>query len=615
MATPGIGQRQYSFGEFTLDVDGGALRKGSDEVRLRRQSFEVLRYLLEHHGRLVSKKELLDSVWGDTVVTDGSLTQCVIDVRRAIGDDARQTIRTLPRRGYVFAAPVIESPSSHDAIAPSQSAGRDTRGSWPLAAGAVLLLAAAAAWWLLPFDSPAETDQASRLDHIAVLPFADMSEAGDHGYFSDGIAEEILNLLAESPDLHVIARTSSFTFRGEDADIATIAEKLGVAHVLQGSVRRSDNRLRITSQLIETATSTEVWSDSYEREVGDVLVLQSEIAAAVAVALKATLSVDAVTPPAESANAEAYERYLQGRLFHNRRAQGDAERAEEYFRQALEIDATYGRAWAGLAGVYFVRMAEDNSEKVATLAAWKEAVEQALRYAPEDPEVQLRAAHFYWNNGQRDTARKHVRQATVLDPNNPLVLAAWAGSNVFHGRLDEAIARQRQVVALDPLGAIEQRNLAVMLAGAGRYDEALSHEQKALDLNPAYRPEFERLVSAIFTAQGRFEEALEIVRRWPAGGNRDRGLGLIYHGLGRSSEATAALENLTAGTDADAAFAAAEVYGYRGELDEAFKWLHTCLDRANPYGREAWMTEARLSPFLVTLHDDPRWEKTLVHSH
>src|SRR5690606_25264877 len=195
MATPGIGQRQYSFGEFTLDVDGGALRKGSDEVTLRRQSFEVLRYLLEHHGRLVSKKELLDSVWGDTVVTDGSLTQCVIDVRRAIGDDARQTIRTLPRRGYVFAAPVIESPSSHDAIAPSQSAGRDTRGSWPLAAGTVLLLAAAAAWWLLPFDSPAETDQASRLDHIAVLPFADMSEAGDHGYFSDGIAEEILNLL------------------------------------------------------------------------------------------------------------------------------------------------------------------------------------------------------------------------------------------------------------------------------------------------------------------------------------------------------------------------------------------------------------------------------------
>src|SRR5690606_17469070 len=150
-------------------------------------------------------------VWGDTVVTDGSLTQCMIDVRRAIGDDARQTIRTLPRRGYVFAAPVIESsPSTHDAIAPPQPAARDKRGPWPLAAGTVLLLAAAAAWWLLPFDSPAETDQASRLNHIAVLPFADMSEAGDHGYFSDGIAEEILNLLADSPDLHVIARTSSF---------------------------------------------------------------------------------------------------------------------------------------------------------------------------------------------------------------------------------------------------------------------------------------------------------------------------------------------------------------------------------------------------------------------
>lgn len=614
MATPGTGQRQYSFGEFTLDVDGGALRKGSDEVRLRRQSFEVLHYLLEHHGRLVSKKELLDSVWGDTVVTDGSLTQCMIDVRRAIGDDARQTIRTLPRRGYVFAAPVTESPSSHDAIAPSRPARRDTRGPWPLAAGAVLLLAAAVVWWLLPFDSPAETDQAPRLNHIAVLPFADMSEGGDHGYFSDGIAEEILNLLAESPDLHVIARTSSFSFRGEDADIATIADKLGVAHVLQGSVRRSDNRLRITSQLIETANSTEVWSDTYEREVGDLLVLQSEIAAAVAVALKATLSVDAVMTPAEPANARAYERYLQGRLFHNRRGPGDSARAEEYFREAVEIDPNYGRAWAGLSGVYFVRMA-DGGENVGTLAAWQEAVEQALRHAPEDPEVQLRAARFYWNNGHRDTARKHVRQATVLDPNNPMVLAAWAGSNVFHGRLDEAIARQRQVVALDPLSSIEQRNLAAMLAGAGRFEEALLHEQKALDLSPAYRPEFERQVSGIFTAQGHFEEALDIVRRWPAGENQDRGLALVYHGLGRSSDANAALGKLTARADAGAAFAAAEVYGYRKEPDEAFKWLVTCLQRANHYARDRHATEARLSPFLVTLRDDPRWEETLVHSH
>jgi TolB-like protein/DNA-binding winged helix-turn-helix (wHTH) protein/thioredoxin-like negative regulator of GroEL len=614
MATLDIGQRQYAFGEFTLDVARGALRRGGNDVKLRRQSFEVLRYLVEHQGRLVTKRELLDSVWGGTVVTDGSLTQCLIDVRRALGDQARQTIRTMPRRGYIFEAPVAKPEASAGAAVPSAQIARNAGGHrWPLAAGGLLLLAAAAAWWLLPFDSPADTGLPARPNSIAVLPFEDMSETQNHSYLSEGISEEILNLLADSPDLHVIARTSSFSFRDQNADIATIADKLGVAYVLQGSVRRSDDRLRIASQLIDAGTSTEVWSEGYDRELGDVLVLQSEIAAAVAGALQVTLSLAPTSPRPGPEIAEAHERFLQGRLFHNRRATGDIQRAEEYFRQALDIDPTYGRAWAGLAGTYFVRVAGEGAADAATAAAWQNAVEQALRYAPHDAEAQMRAAQFYWRRGEDDTAMAHMRQATILGPQNPLILSSWAGIRVFQGRLDEALARQRRAVALDPLGAIGHGNLAGTLAGVGLFEEALAEERKALDLNPSDRPDFERAVAAIFIAERRFDEALEIARHWPAGADRSRALALIYHASGRSEDADAALRRLLA--DDGAALGAAEVYAYRGGVDEAFRQLEIALEAAPAHDRGKQVRDARLSPFLVTLRDDPRWQRMLAYWH
>lgn len=610
MATLDTGQRQYCFGEFTLDVARGALRRGSDEVKLRRQSFEVLRYLVERPGRLVTKAELLDSVWGETVVTDGSLTQCLIDVRRVLGDEARQTIRTIPRRGYVFEAPVTESALSPGrAIHASRPARRADR--WPVAAGAVLLLAAAMAWWLLSFDSPAGNRFAARANYIAVLPFDDMSEAQDHRYFSDGISEEILNLLAQSPDLHVIARTSSFSFRGQNVDIATIAEQLNVSYLLQGSVRRSDNRVRITAQLIDTATSTEVWSDTYDRELGDVLMLQSEIAAAVAIALQATLALDRVTGHAGPANQEAYEAFLQGRFFHNRRAEGDIQRAEEYFRRALGIDPAYGRAWAGLAGIYFVRLAGNDDASGDTAAAWQTAVEQALRYAPEDSEVELRAAQYYWVNGDAERADGHLRKATLLGRNNPLVMSALAGISAHHGRLEEAITRQRQAVDLNPLAAINHGNLASMLAAAGRFEEALAEERKALDLNPSYRKSFEWSVAAIFIAQGRFEEALEIVQDWKPDHDRDRNLAMIYHGLGRSGDANAALDRLLERPGPSAALSIAEVYAYFGDVSKSFRWLEAGLDGNREWDRYMRVHDARISPFLIVLRDDARWEQIL----
>lgn len=226
-----------------------------------------------------------------TLATDrGSLTQCLIDIRKAINDSSRRANRTVPRRGYVFEVPVTEGSSPEPVPHDAPVAPRWSRWWLPI----LLLLAAIAAGWFA-FQQfgrsvePIEAAVSMPARSIAVLPFADMSEQGDHEYFGDGIAEEILHLLTKIPELHVVARTSSFSFKGQDPDIATIASKLNVAWILEGSVRRADNQVRVTAQLVNASNGIHAWSQNYDRELGDMLGLQTEIANAVADSLKVAL--------------------------------------------------------------------------------------------------------------------------------------------------------------------------------------------------------------------------------------------------------------------------------------------------------------------------------------
>ena len=210
-----------------------------------------------------------------------------------------------------------------------------------------------------------------------------MSPEGDQEYFSDGLSEEILDLLAQSPALRVIARTSSFSFKGQSADIATIADRLHVTHVLEGSVRKSGDRIRITAQLVDGATSAHVWSETYDREMSDVFAVQTDIAASVAESLQVTLTGDARPRPGETNSTQAFERYLQGRYFFNRRGVSDLERARIYFEQAVQIDPGDARAWAGLAGVYYVARDANQPMPAGDWEKWHEAVERADSARPE----------------------------------------------------------------------------------------------------------------------------------------------------------------------------------------------------------------------------------------
>jgi TolB-like protein/DNA-binding winged helix-turn-helix (wHTH) protein/Tfp pilus assembly protein PilF len=625
-----VANRNYSFGDFTLDLKRGALLRGGADVKLRPKSFEVLRLLIERHGQLVSKEELYDAIWGHAVVTDGAVGQCLIDVRRAIGDDSQRVIRTVPRRGYIFDSPVTESES---VVAPAVNGAAPVfapvptplpasslqRHLLPLVLATLVLLASGIWWSITTRDGDAavsrqtSASQAPR-NSIAVLPFIDLSPEQDQEFFSDGISEEILNLLAQAPELQVIARTSSFSFKGRNADIAEIAARLNVAHVLEGSVRKSGNRLRITAQLVDATNSAHLWSETYDRELKDAFAVQSEIAARVAEALKVTLLDKKIAARAATPNPDAHQRFLQARFFYNRRAPGDVEKAKGYYEQALRIDPGYARAWAGLSGVYGVQLSTGDISKAAGVAKRLEAAQRALALDPNLPEAHIRAAWHYFDVGDRVRAGEHARTAYALDPDDPLVLNHVANMRAWEGRLDETIELFRRIATLDPVSSISHNVLASYLMAAGRYDQARAERLKELELNPAAKPYIDIDLAEILILQHRFAEARELIAPWPEGDDRNQGLAIIEYALGDNASAEIALQKLTQSSDPGPAVRLAQVHAQRGDLDEAFRWMETARVRLGPdvwVSKEwEWAWKMRFSPFLRPLHGDPRWKKT-----
>jgi TolB-like protein/DNA-binding winged helix-turn-helix (wHTH) protein len=381
-----VAHEGYAFGQFVLDLDRGMLLGPQGEIGLRPKSFHVLEYLVEHHGRLVTSQALLEAVWGQTVVTQDSLTQCIVEIRRVLGDDGRHLVRTIPRRGYMLDAPVTRLAATDGtapvatASAPGGQVGESAPATdAPRRARLMLVLVAAVLVaglvWLVQREAPVGGGTGVAVpvlpNSVAVLPFVDMSAEQDQEYFGDGIAEEILNLLAQVPALKVIARTSSFSFKGRPVDIAEIAARLGVAHVLEGSVRRSGDRVRITAQLIGTHDSTHLWSESYDRELGDLIDVQTEIAAAVASVLEQELLAARAPERGRPRDPAAYDYFLRARFLFNRRDPGDLDSAREQFEAALRLDPEYAPAWAGLAGVYNVQIVrrEGNSSEAGLVAS------------------------------------------------------------------------------------------------------------------------------------------------------------------------------------------------------------------------------------------------------
>jgi TolB-like protein/DNA-binding winged helix-turn-helix (wHTH) protein/Flp pilus assembly protein TadD len=602
----------YEFGEFRLDALRRVLssRVGAEPVQVTGKVFDTLLYFVERAGQVLDKRTLMSAIWPDVVVEEGNLTQTIHTLRRVLGErpDEHRFIVTVPGRGYRFVADVTTTTLQEE----PRTATRK-----PLVAGTALIAIALAGIAFFLLTGPQNERRSAAADaakpSIAVLPFVDMSETQDQAYFAEGLSEEILNLLAQSTTLQVTARTSSFSFKERTVDVPTIAGKLNVTHVLEGSVRKVGNRVRITAQLVHGATSVHSWSQTYDRDLTDIFGVQDEIAAAVAEALHAQLTGARTPGSGQTRNTQAFERYLQGKYFFNRRGEADVARAREYFQQALQIDPAYARAWAGLAGVYYLA---PRPMSQSTFDAWDEAVSRALQLGPNLPESHVRAAQYYWRLGDFRTSEQHCKRAIALNPSDPLVLSVSAGKAFRAGHWSEGISLQLRAVAVDPLSATSRANLGAFLAAVGEWEEARLEIEKARELSPTL-PKIDSDIARVLILQQRFDDALVAIGRMPAGALRDQATALAYRAPGQRSAADAALSRLIALPDAgpEIELAIAEVHAFRGEHDEALERIARVL--AQP-GRDAartqkWVREEMvLSPFLRILQADARWNSLLA---
>lgn len=591
---------------------------GGDE-QVDPKVLEVLVALARRPGEYVTREVLIDEVWPDRVVTDNVLSRCIYQLRkhlvRAGGSrNYKALIQTLPKRGYRLDAEVLPGGPAVDAFPKPRAASR--RGVALLAT----LVVVVTAWWALDGAREGAVPEAGLQApvSIAVLPFADLSAEGDQEYFADGISDELIIVLSKRPGLRVTARSSSFWFKGQNADIATVAEKLDVNYVLEGSVRRAEDRVRITAQLVDATDSLTLWSETFDREFGDVFAIQDEIASAVAENLEPALRGNDTGRAAPTPDPEAYALNLHARFLFNRRLPGDMEHAESYYRRALEIDPDYAAAWAGLAGVYYIQAAYGEREVSEGLVLARTAAERAVALDATLADARARLGRVLEVIGEREAAAAHMAEALEFGHNSPLVLSMQAGYAWARGDFEEAVDLNRRAAAYDPLNAVIRDNLANNLMSAGRLEEAEREIRVILELRPeADSSSHEnQLLANVLILRRRPLEALALIAKLPEGWAHDRALALIHAMVGRSDQFDTAAARLAARGDLDSAMALAQVYAFIGDPDAAFGWLEVAWDRFeveeiadDPFMAWNQQTRLRTSPFLEPLRSDPRWQE------
>src|SRR6058998_3233954 len=473
---------------------------------------------------------------------------------------------------------------------------------------AATLLAAAAGLFVLsrPHGTPPLAGRTGQ--SIAVLPFVNLSGAAQEEYLSDGISEELINALSKLPQLQVVARPSSFAFKGKNEDVRQIGQALHVATVLGGSVRRAANRLRVTAQLTDARNGYNLWSETYDREMGDVFALEDEISRAIMRALQVHLvSGDSVTllrrPPRDP---DAYELYLKGRYFYNKRGFGPVQQALAYFQQALAHDSNYALVYAGIADAYFTLtgwsylLPREGMPKARAAALKALALEPSLAEAHASLGDQL--CFYDWD---APAAERELRRAIELNPSLAIAHFVYSHCLASHGRLDEALAEARRAHELDPLNSGVATGLPWALYAARRYDEAIAGQLKSLDLDPGFAWGHMILALAL-TAKGRYAEALAESRKMAAlAGDAPNFVGILGYVAGRAGERAEAQRILTAlerRPPGNRAFAIALVHLGLGNNDQALRWLQTAYQE-----RSEWLLFFTPAPLFDLLRSDPRF--------
>jgi TolB-like protein/DNA-binding winged helix-turn-helix (wHTH) protein/Flp pilus assembly protein TadD len=518
------------FGVFEFDSRAGELRRRGLKVRVRGRPLDILAILLERPADVVTRDELRQRLWpADTFVDfDHGLNAAVNRLRDALGDTAENPrfVETIPRKGYRFIAPVETLDASPDGPAPAEAPGperdsttdrmvpRPRPRTWiiGIAVAAAVAATALTLTTVWPRRSGRPGVAATGKVLLVVLPFENLSGTPDQEFFSDGLTEELIAQLgALSPSrLGVIARTSAQQYKDTKKDIGQIGAELGVAYVVEGSVRRAGDRVRITAQLIQVADQTHLWAEQYDRDVVDVLGIQSEVAMKVVSSLAMEILEGRSSRAVSARVFPALEEYMRGRFYREQATEDSVRRAISHFERAIELDPGYAAAHAGLADCHRLLAAPgwEVERPGDLLPRARAAAERALQIDPRLAEAHVVLAMLRFDHEwDIPGAERGLREALALNPSSARAHLYYSGVLTAAGRFDEAIGEARQALKLDPMAPTAGTTLGIRLFYAGRFDEAVAQFRRTIERNPEF-PVAHWGLAETYWRQGRRPEAL-----------------------------------------------------------------------------------------------------------
>jgi len=590
----------YEFGPFRVDPSQRLLLRDGHPVPLQPKAFETLLVLVQNSDSVVMKDELMKALWPDSFVEESNLAQNIFILRKALGDTGSEYryVVTLPGRGYRFAHKVEQVTEQED-----DALGVENHSRSQLALGERLLN---------QISALTGSDRRARRKMLAVLPFQNLTGDPGQEYFADGLTEELISKLGRlhPTQLGVIARTSVMGYKHSNERLDQIGRELGVQYVLEGSVRRAGDRVRITAQLISIADQTHLWANDYDRKLEDVVTVQDDVAIAVANETQLKLSPAQHTDLARgrTVNPEAYEAYLRGRFFWNKRTEAGIRKSVEYFETAIAKDPAFAQAYAGLADSYVLLGGYGIEAQKVAMPKAKAAALKALamneQLADAYASLAMISLQYDWNWKESE---KDYKRAIELNPNYS-VAHHWYGDGYLAGmgRFDEAIAELRQAQELDPLSLVIGTDLAKRLCFAGQYDEGMERFRRILEIDPDFVLAH-YFLSQVYEQRGLYSEAiaeLGRIRSADTTGIITAQLGHIYAVQGRKREALQVVDELQRGsgqTYIDPSHVA-DIYVGLGEKDLALVWLEKAYEQHSP-AMNGLKTDAVYAP----IRSDPRF--------
>jgi TolB-like protein/DNA-binding winged helix-turn-helix (wHTH) protein/Flp pilus assembly protein TadD len=634
---PEAGQKTIKVAEgFELDTAAYELRSSGHIVKLERLPMEILLFLIEQRGQVVTREEIADRIWGKNVHvdTDNSINGAIRKIRRVLRDDpdSPRFIQTILGRGYRFIA-AVDAPAPEPSLpeltpGPPLPAVSDEPESirlaevsdsglrrWSVWLGVSVFLIAVAAAGFLRFSARVRPTSGRLM--LAVLPFENLTGDAAQDYFSDGMTEEMISQLGnlDAAHLGVIARTSVMHYKHSQEPLDQIGRELGVQYVLEGSIRRDSDKVRITAQLIQLSDQTHLWARQYDRDLSHLLALQGEIAHEVSEEIQIALwdhkpISEPAQQPLSAQNYEAYDLYLKGQYFWNKRTAEGFERAIDYYQQAIAKDPNYARAYAGLADSYSLLAAYSTASPSEYMPKARAAALRALELDKDLPEAHTALALIVQNyDYDWQTAGREFQRAIELNPNYATAHHWYAEHLMWRGRFDEALRESERARQLDPLSLIIATDNGAILLYSRQYDRALEKLHAVRELDPRF-PRADGLMVRAYEEKGAFADALANLEksRPPYNSWTFSELAYVYGRTGQEAQAALALaklEQLNRGQPVDPIVFVPPYVGM-DKKDEAFSWLNKAYAQHSNA-----LTGLKVDPIYDSLRGDPRFQDLL----